>query len=558
MKHSLNLIISLFFLCLIIGTAAAQSSYFRHFEFTESDSLRGALRPERTCFDVLHYELTVEFLMDQKAIKGQNKMSFKLLESSDSIQLDLFDNMNISSIFCEGQKLDFHRRHNAFFIDAKDLEAGQEHEITIKYDGSPVIAKLPPWDGGFQWTTDEEGNPWVMVSCQGKGASLWWPNKDHLSDEPDSMTINLIVPQDFMGVSNGNLISVYEKGEKSVYSWKVSYPINNYNVTFSVGKYAQFSSTYESPLKGTLACDYYVMPYNLNKAKKHFKQVQGVLEAFEHFFGPYPFWNDGYALVETAHLGMEHQSAIAYGNKFQRGYMGGMIPDHMNWDYIIVHETGHEYFGNAVSTNDNAELWIHESFTTYMEALYVEYHLGYDEMVNYINNQPPIMNSSPIIGPKDVNFHKFSTTDMYYKGAWMLHTLRHTISNDDLFFSILRKFYELYKYKHARSEDFFELVNQETGKDYSAFFEQYLYHPDLPVLEYKIRKKGKKLILDYRWDAKVKDFAMSIRIDHNDKTTFIKPSEGKWKSISFKNTEESQIKIREDLILINTLKIREN
>lgn len=534
-----------------------QNSYFRNEKFTKADTLRGALSAERTCFDVTHYDLTVEFDLEANRIKGQNKISFDLLQKSDSLQIDLFKNLAISSIFEGSKKLDFRREHNAVFVNISHLEKGKSYQFLVNYSGSPREAVNPPWDGGFQWTSDDNGDPWVHVSCQGLGASVWWPNKDHLSDEPDSMNINLLVPKGYQAISNGELVATYETDKKELFAWKVSYPINNYNVTFSIGKYQKFSEQYLSAESGRLACDYYVMPYNLEKAKRHFKQVKGVLEAFEHYLGPYPFWKDGYALVETPYLGMEHQSAIAYGNKYQRGYMGGMIPNHMNWDYIIVHETAHEYWGNAVTTNDYAELWLHESFTTYMEALYVEYHLGYDESIGYLATQNNHANNTPIIGPRDVNYHKFNNSDHYFKGSWVLHTLRNTINDDRLFFKIFRKFYESYKYKNANSEDFFRLVNTETGENYDAFFEQYLRHPEIPVLEYKLKQKGSKLRVSYRWNCKVEGFDMQIKLSNGTEDQIVRPRTGKWQNITLSDTDDTSFNIAADLFLVNTLRIRE-
>ena len=504
----------------------------------------------------MHYDLTVNFDLAKEKIQGENIITFYLKEKSPVLQLDLYSNMRIKSITMNGEIMTYTRKYDAILIDIAGLESDSEYRISVAYSGSPLRAINPPWKGGFQWTYDDEGNYWTNVSCQGIGASLWWPNKDHLSDEPDSMNINLIVPSDYQAVSNGNLLGIIDNGSKIQYSWKVSYPINNYNVTFSIGKYAHFSTNYKSKTEGVLSCDYYVMPYNLEKAKKHFKQVDGVLEAFEYYFGPYPFWNDGYALIETPHLGMEHQSGIAYGNRYQRGYMGGRIPSHMNWDYIIVHETAHEYWGNAVSINDNAELWIHESFTTYMEALYVEYHFGIKESIGYLLTQRNHENNYPMVGPKDVNFHDFKSSDHYFKGSWMIHSLRSSINNDDLFFEILKEFYDDHKYKNAVSEDFFKLVNEKTSVDYMPFFEQYLYHPYIPVLEYQLNQKGKNLKVSYRWKTKVNEFNMPFEFGTSSNMVRVSPKVKKWKTKILKNTKISEFQIADNLYLIDAVRIR--
>ncbi len=503
-------IIPILIILLISGCSESQSN-----KTSEADILRGALRPERTCFDVSFYDLEIKVDLDQKFISGKNDIYFDVLENTSRIQLDLFANMKIDGVFFDGESMPFSRRHNAFFVNLPMLKKGQEAMISIQYSGYPTKAKLPPWEGGFSWEQDENRDPWVGVSCEGIGASLWWPNKDHLSDEPDSMSIRIEVPGDLTCVSNGTLRSIKPgKDNTSIFHWFVHYPINNYNVTLNIAKYAHFSDSYESLDGGLLDLDYYVLESNLEKAKEHFKQVQGVLEAYEFYFGKYPFWKDGFSLVETPYLGMEHQSAIAYGNGFQRGYLGAMIPEDLDFDYVIVHEAGHEYWGNCISVSDHAEMWIHEGFTTYLEALYVEYHYGPEKAREYLMYQRPfIRNREPMVGPLHVNFDEFAASDEYYKGSWVLHTLRYSMDNDEQWFDLLRNFYNTHACSVITSEIFESFVDDFTGKDFSGFFQQYLHQKEAPVLLYQSKEDDGGVRFRYRWSDKVaRGFAIPVRI----------------------------------------------
>lgn len=537
------------------GQVHNHGSFYDHLEFNEQDTLRGALRLERSCYDVLHYDLAIQIDPQKKSINGSNTITFKYLDSSEKIQIDLFQNMEIDLIQIENKTCTYTAHHDAIFVDIPNLEIGHTYKLHVQYHGSPLKAKSPPWDGGFVWDTDSNGTPWIGVACEGTGASLWWPNKDHLSDEPDSMKISITVPSELMAVSNGNLIRTNTENELTTYVWNVSYPINNYNVSVNIGDYIHFSDEYESPSQGKLACDYYVLAKNLKIAKDHFQQVDGVLEAFEHYFGPYPFWNDGYALIETPYLGMEHQSGIAYGNQFKRGYLGSMIPDDMDWDYIIVHETGHEYWGNSVSVKDHADMWIHEGFTTYMEAIYIEYHYGREAVDRYLAMQKRyIQNGLPIQGPKNVNFDDFNSSDHYYKGSYMLHTLRHVINDDETWWGLLRAIYEEFKFSTVDSHDIINYFNNYCSKNYDQFFQQYLNYGPLPMLEYSLKKKGKDLLVSYRWNSPVDGFSMPIEIgDQKDPIRLDCSSE--WSSYTFKDLSASKFWVNEKDYLIDSSKV---
>ena len=501
-------------------------------QFTEADSVRGQLRPERTCYDVKFYDLKLDVNFDNKSINGFNKIYFNVVRGFNMLQVDLFSNMQIDSILHGKNKLKYYRKHHAVFVDFGEMqEEDRIDSLTIYYHGTPIIAVNPPWDGGFSWNNDKNGKGWLGVSCEGIGASLWWPNKDHLSDEPDSMRMTFTVPGNLTCVSNGNLRKKTNLNDKSTFEWFVSYPINNYNVTLNVADYIHFSDTFISAVdKEKLPLDYYVLSYNRNKAVKQFSQSKEVIRIFEKYLGKYPFWRDGYALVETPYLGMEHQGAIAYGNQFLPGYMG-RYPENMDEDYIILHETGHEWWGNSVSCNDHGEMWLHESFCTYMEAVYMEEKYGFESAIKYLKYQKDyIENNYPILGPLDVNFDS-KDSDMYYKGTMMLHTLRVAIDNDVLWWDIIKSFHQNNAIKNVTSADFIQHVNKKTGSDYNYFFEQYLKSAQIPELQYKVKKNKGKYTVSYKWNTEVKEFKMPVYLKINNKKIKLEPDTKEYKKI---------------------------
>lgn len=540
-----NRILGIIFICMAcLLQAEAQPLNEPSSVFTRADTLRGALRPERTCYDVHYYGLNVRVDPTYRTVAGSVRVSFHMLAASQRLQLDLFRNMVVDRIEMDGEVLTFERDEDAVFVETRPMKAGYQGTLVVYFGGVPVEAKNAPWDGGFVWKKDESGAPWVGVACQGDGASLWWPCKDHLSDEPDSMRISISVPDSLKAISNGQFQGEFQDGAGwKRFDWLVTYPINTYNVTVNIGRYVHFSDTF-TDASGTsrLRLDYYVLPENLEKARKHFTQVQDVLRAFEHWFGPYPFWRDGYKLVETPYLGMEHQSAIAYGNLYRRGYLGGGIPSDMQFDYIILHETGHEYFGNAVSATDLADMWIHESFTTYMESLFVEHQLGYEAAMRYLMHQRAfIANKQPIIGIRGVNWYKrIKTTDQYYKGAWVLNTMRHMAANDSIWFSLLRDFYKTYSYKPVYSEDFFAMAEKYLEKDLSLFFRQYLYSKDVPELQYRLKKRKDGWHMTYRLVASVEQLQLPVTCRIAGKpTTLLADSE--WKEMWMPIRKEQEL-----------------
>ena len=499
---------------LILSVVACQGQVHPN----NADTLRGMLRPERQCFDVKHYALEIELFPSSQSVEGKVTMRYIGQLASDTLQIDLAQSMKLSSVTQEGKVLGFRRVDDAVFVGlAQPTRFGESGELVMTYSGQPEAAKNPPWDGGFTWAKDSLGRTWAGVSCEGIGASIWWPNKDHLSDEPDSVSTSFTVPDPLRIISNGQF-----RGSKRLsngrtrYSYATTYPINNYNVTFYLGHYLNFQDTLFDATKGEpLELGYSVIDYNLERAKKHFQQVKPMLRCFSDVLGPYPFWKDGYRLIEAPYLGMEHQSAIAYGNDYMRGYRGGMIPSYMNWDYLIIHESGHEYFGNAVSVTDHSEMWIHESFTTYLEALYVECRFDHADYLGYLKGQRGfVRNERPIVGPPHINYDDFGSSDHYFKGSWILHTWR-TIVGDEDFFRFFKGFYENYAIGTVTTADFLRYINTNTGEDSidlnpSVFWQQYLYQAAIPVLH--IEQKSANQTIAYFTNV-LPGFQMPLIVD---------------------------------------------
>ncbi len=543
-------------------------------EFTRKDSLRGELTPFRTCYDVTYYNLNVTIDEKEKTIERSfNDIYFTTISDFETIQIDLAKNMEILLILFPDKDLDsacydveydyeleFTREHDAVFVKfPRIIKKGEQSYIRVWYSGYPREAVNPPWDGGFSWKIDKNNNPWIGVSCQGLGASVWWPNKDHQSDEPDSMTIKVSARNPFKIICNGNLrsekttFSSYLQDSINTSEWFVSYPINNYNVTLNIGDYVHFQDEYVSG-EDTLDLSYYVLSYNEEKAKKHFEQVKPMMECFENYFGKYPFWEDGYALVETSYLGMEHQSAIAYGNDYLPGYQGSLgYSGGLEFDFIIVHETGHEWWGNSITTNDIADMWIHEGFCTYSEALYVECLYGYDQMLEYVNNQKRfIRNNSPIVGHYHVNDK--GSGDMYHKGSVMLHTLRTLIENDELWFELIKEISEKFQYETLDAQEIMNYIMERTSYDLTDFFNQYLHNEKLPEFQYKLVKEGRNTTLVYRWEA-IEKFDMPLLVNSGNKDFWIYP-DLEWKEMSLGKIDRTEFKVRKDLFLIDIKKVK--
>ena len=527
--------------------------------FSREDSLRGDLSLMRTCYDVTFYDLFVMVDQQEKSLeKSYNIIHFNVVSDFDRMQIDLALNMEVLLIQFEGTELEYSREFDAVYIDFPRVLKKSEHaNVKIWYSGYPKEAVNAPWDGGFTWEKDDNGNPWIGVSCQGLGASVWWPCKDHQSDEPDSMRITCSARYPSKIISNGDLrkdTTVWDQYFNSfvnVSEWFVSYPINNYNVTLNIGDYVNFSELYISK-KDTLRMDYYVLSDNLVKAKEHFKQVKPMMECFEKYFGVYPFWNDGYALVETPYLGMEHQSAIAYGNDYLPGYHGNTrFIDELNFDFIIIHESGHEWWGNSITTNDIADMWVHEGFCTYSEVLYVECMYGYDAMLSYINSKKEsVRNDKPVIGPYHVNVE--GSSDMYNKGSLMLHTLRSLIDDDEMWFEIIKGIANDFKYKTVDGQQIINYIIEKSEIDLTYFFNQYLKNKETPEFQYNLQKEGRNYTLVYKWNA-IPEFDMPILINTGLKDFWIYPN-FEWQELYLGSFDNHDFKVRDDLFFIDIKK----
>jgi aminopeptidase N len=473
---------------------------------TLADILRGAYGPYRVNNDLLSYHLDIRVDPDKQTISGKNSIRFKMLQDGTRIQLDLHSALGVDKILLGTTPLQYVRDSGAVFVDFPEtLHAGQEYTIDFYYSGHPLTTAR---FGGFTFGKDPAGRPWIYTACEDIGASVWWPNKDQWRDEVENMQISVAIPNGLVDVSNGKFLGKTDLGDGYTrWDWLVQYPINNYDVALNIGNYVHFSDQL-----GDLPLDFYVLPEDLEKAKKQFAQAKGMIEAYEHYFGEYPFKKDGYKLVEVPYSGMEHQSAVAYGNHFTNGYLGrdwtgvGVSP---KFDFIIIHESGHEWFGNAVSAADRSDMWIHEGWTTYLEVLYVEYTFGHEDALKYVNGyKPKVQNREPIIAERGIA--ATPPQDMYFKGALFLNTLRNVINDDARWWALIRDFYQHFKYQNIMTEDVVAYFNQRTQLYLTPLFDQYLRHTAIPTLELKFNEANGTV--DYRWQADEPDFAMPIRV----------------------------------------------
>ena len=490
-------------------------------EFTRQDSLRGTNNEFRNWWDVKKYKVSVEADYQSKSIKGKTTITFDktAAQKSNLLQIDLQDPMIVSAVKLNGKNIsDFKRDGNVYFINVRKNIKNTANQLELVYSGNPIVAKKAPWDGGWIFTKDEKGRDWMSVAVQGLGASAWFPNKDYLGDEPDNgMELEIIVPKDLVGVGNGRLVSTKSLKDKTTYTWKVVNPINNYNIIPYIGHYVNFKDTYDGE-KGKLDLDYYVLDYNIDKAKSQFEQAKMMLKSFEYWFGPYAFYEDSFKIVEAPHLGMEHQSGIAYGNKFANGYLGRDLSGSgwgLKWDFIIVHEAGHEWFGNNITEKDVADMWIHESFTAYSETLFTETYYGKKAADEYVRGtRNAIQNDIPIIGVYGVN--QEGSGDMYYKGANMIHTLRTWLNDDVKFRGILRGLNKEFYHQTVTTAQIENYIAQNSGLDLTAFFNQYLRTIDIPTLEIKQENNQ----ISYRYTTIVEGFKMPLRLNNSEITIY--------------------------------------
>ncbi|MCD6346080.1 MAG: M1 family metallopeptidase [Bacteroidales bacterium] len=508
--------------------------------FTHQDTLRGSITAERAWWDLNYYHLDIWVNPADSSLGGNNLIGYTVLAASQVMQIDLQPPMVVTSVEQDGQMLDFLPDGNAWFITLKLPQiVGEYHEIKVHYEGKPKVNLRPPWDGGIAWRKDMNGNNFIANANQGEGASLWWPCKDHMYDEPDSMLMSIRVPDPLIDVSNGRLRKIdHNADHTSTYHWFVSNPINNYGVNINIGDYVHFSDVFQGE-KGALDCDYWVLRDNLQKAKKHFKQSHLMLKAFEYWFGPYPFYEDSYKLVEVPYPGMEHQSSVTYGNGYRNGYGGRDVSSTgygMKFDFIIIHESGHEWFANNITYRDMADMWIHESFIAYSENLYVDYYWGKEASAAYCRGtRLNIANDRPIIGPYGVN--RSGSGDMYSKGANMLHTLRQIIDNDEKWRSILRGLNKQFYHQTVTSEQIENYISEKSGLYLQLFFDQYLRDTRIPTFEYALVKG----VMRYRWTNSVKGFNMQVKVWINGKAVVLKPHQ-RWSNF------ESDLPIRQVIV----------
>jgi aminopeptidase N len=488
--------------------------------FTEQDTLRGSITPERAWWDLNYYHLDIEVKPDEKYIGGKNTIRYKVLESQQVLQVDLQPPLKIEKVTQDGLPLSVKSNGNAHFVTlTKQQKAGDFNEVVVHYSGNPKEAIRAPWDGGFSWKRDNNGKHFVATSCQGLGASVWWPNKDHMYDEVDSMLISVKVPKGLTNVSNGRLRKLDTLTNTS--HWFVSNPINNYGVNVNIADYVHFGERYDGE-KGVLDMDYWVLRDDLEKAKEHFKDAPKMMAAFEHWFGPYPFYEDSFKLVQVPYLGMEHQSSITYGNQWKKGYLGKDLSGTgwgLKFDFLLIHESGHEWFANNITYKDIADMWVHEGFTSYSENLFLDYHYGKEASEAYVQGlRQNIKNDRPVIGTYGVNAE--GSGDMYYKGSNLLHTIRQLVDDDEKWRQVLRGLNKDFYHQTVTTAQIESYISKKSDLKLESVFDQYLRTTMIPVLEYTI--DGKKL--KYRYTNVVDGLHMPIRVFINDIVVWINPT----------------------------------
>jgi aminopeptidase N len=521
------------------GAAAAQTPRV----YTRADTLRGSYTtPARAWWDVTFYDLHVAVNPADSTIRGYNGITYRALAPGNELQIDLMVPLEVDSMVQDGRPLAFRRDSNAFFVTPPaPVAAGETKTITVYYHGRPQIARRPPWSGGFTWTADSLGRPWIVTTDQGIGASIWWPNKDTQADEPDSQRVALTVPSSLTDVANGRLRSVTPNPDSTTtYEWFVVNPINNYAIAVAAAHYAHYSDTLQGEA-GKLSLDYWPLDYHLDAAHRQFPQSKTMLTCFEHWFGPYPWYEDGYKLIEVPNNGMEHQSAVAYGNRYANGYQGrdgsgtGLG---MKWDFIIVHESAHEWFGNNITSKDDADMWVHESFANYAEGLYTECLFGKEAGAQYIiGNRRLIRNDAPIIPAYGVNAQ--GSGDMYPKGGNMLHTIRQIVNDDAKWRDILRGLNSTFRHQTVTGQQVEDYISRRAGRDLSKVFQQYLTTTEVPVLEYHL--DGRKL--SYRWTHVVPGFDMPLRVLLSDGATKLLQPTGEWRTDKVKLDKAADFRV---------------
>lgn len=505
--------------------------------FSMQDSLRGSITEERAWWDLNHYHLSLEVVIEDKFIEGNNVITYTVLKPHQVIQIDLQRPLDITKITQNGQTLQWKSKENAHFVTLKEKQVvGDVNSLTVFYQGNPRPAARAPWDGGFSWKKDANNKDFVATSCQGLGASVWWPCKDHMYDEVDSLLMSVEIPMHLSDVSNGRLrsIEVNKKKKTHTFNWAVTNPINNYGVNLNIGDYVHWEENYKGE-NGNLDVSYWVLKDNEARARDQFQEVPRMLEAFEHWFGPYPFYEDGYKLVEAPYLGMEHQSSVTYGNHFMNGYLGTDLSGTgwgLKFDFIIVHESGHEWFANNITHRDMADMWIHEGFTNYSESIFLDYHFGKEAGLEYVRGmRKNIEHLKPLIGPRDVNYQEYPG-DVYYKGANILNTLRVIVNDDEKWRGLLRGMNKEFYHQTINSADLEKYIQEYLKLDLKGYFDQYLRQADLPILEYYYRDGN----LFYRWDNTISEFDMPVDLHFEDGNSLRIFPVVNWDKIELPNT----------------------
>ena len=516
-------------------------------ESSRADILRGEYGRYRANNDLLFYHLDIRVEPDKKYLSGKNTIRFKMLKDDNRIQLDLNSVLNIDKILLGNISLKYERDSGAVFVDFPEmLRAGKTYSIDFYYSGNPIETGR---FGAITFKKDGSGHTWINTACEESGASIWFPNKDQWRDEVENMQISVAIPNNLVDVSNGKFIGKTDLGDGYTrWDWLVQYPINNYSVSLNIGNYTHFAEK-----MGGLPLDFYVLPEDLEKAKKQFSQAQGMIKAYEHYFGEYPFKKDGYKLIQVPYSGMEHQSAVTYGNRFANGYLErdwtgvGISP---KFDFIIIHESGHEWFGNAVSAADRSDMWIHEGWTTYLECLYVEYMFGYADGLKYTNAyKTKVRNQQPIIPKRGIN--ATPPQDMYFKGALFINTLRSIVNDDKRWWKLLHDFYQHFKYQNIMTEDIANYFNQQTKMNLTPVFDQYLRHTAIPILELKF--DDSKVEVAYRWKVDEPNFAMPVKVGLKDKWQIIQPTT-EWKTMKT-SVKKDEFAVATELYFINVSKL---
>ena len=537
----------LLFIFIMLGygvTAIAQE------KFTQADELRGSITPQRAWWDLQHYSIEVDVFAQTKSLSGTNTITYRVLSPNSTMQIDLQEPMRIDLVTQNGEKIEIESIGNAHFLDLKQTqEIGAKNKVTIHFSGIPREALNAPWDGGLVWSKDSNGIDFIASANQGIGASVWWPVKDHPQDEPDNgVDLFITTPKDLVGVGNGRLIEEIENKDTKTWHWQVVNPINSYGVNINVGDYVTFSETYNG-LNGKLDLSYWVLRDNLEIAKEQFKQAPLMLEAFEYWFGPYPFYEDSFKLVEAPYLGMEHQSSVTYGNKYKNGYLGRDLSGTgwgLEFDFIIIHEAGHEWFANNITNKDVADMWIHEGFTAYSENLYLNYHFGEKAASEYvIGTKRSIQNDTPLIGTYNKNNR--GSNDMYYKGANILHTLRQLIADDQKWRAILQGLNKDFYHQTITSHQVETYISEKSGIHLTQFWEQYLRTTMIPNLQYAIQENQ----LNYRYIDIIKGFDMPVQVKINGVLNWIQPT-GAWKTLE-NNGKIKTLDVQQDFLINSSL-----